>query len=122
MFQRLFGVPLNVGKAQIDILCGGSQKHFLHRLDLHFLGVSDKAIEVMQNRKTPIASFYANILSYVGYYEKKWFPYTMPISDIYGFGTALENILKDKRIISKTSNHSTSNKKGSGSSRIKTIY
>ena len=64
----------------------------------YILGVSDKAIEVMQNRKTPIASFYANILSYVGYYEKKWFPYTMPISDIYGFGTALENILKDKEL------------------------
>ncbi len=67
-------------------------------IGLTFLGVSDKAIEVMQNRKTPIASFYANILSYVGYYEKKWFPYTMPISDIYGFGTALENILKDKEL------------------------
>ena len=93
-----FGVPLDVGKAQIDILCGGSQKALSAPIGLTFLGVSDKAIEVMQNRKTPIASFYANILSYVGYYEKKWFPYTMPISDIYGFGTALENILKDKEL------------------------
>lgn len=96
-----FGVPLNVGKAQIDILCGGSQKALSAPIGLTFLGVSDKAIEVMQNRKTPIASFYANILSYVGYYEKKWFPYTMPISDIYGFGTALENILDDKAIFER---------------------
>jgi len=96
-----FGVPLDVGKAQIDILCGGSQKALSAPIGLTFLGVSDKAIEVMQNRKTPIASFYANILSYVGYYEKKWFPYTMPISDIYGFGTALENVLKDKEIFER---------------------
>ncbi len=96
-----FGVPLDVGKAQIDILCGGSQKALSAPIGLTFLGVSDKAIEVMRNRKTPIASFYANILSYVGYYEKKWFPYTMPISDIYGFGTALENVLKDKEIFER---------------------
>lgn len=38
----------------------------------------------MKNRKTPIASFYANLMAFDGYYEKKWFPYTMPISDIYG--------------------------------------
>ncbi len=96
-----FGVELDVEKAQIDILCGGSQKALSAPIGLTFLGVSDKAIEAMQNRKTPIASFYANILSYVGYYEKKWFPYTMPISDIYGFGAALENALEDKEIFQR---------------------
>lgn len=96
-----FGVELDVGKAQIDILCGGSQKALSAPIGLTFIGVSDKAIEVMKNRKTPIASFYANILSYVGYYDKKWFPYTMPISDIYGFGAALENVLEDKEIFQR---------------------
>lgn len=96
-----FGVELNVDKAQIDILCGASQKALSAPIGLTFLGVSDKAIEAMKNRKTPIASFYANILSYVGYYEKKWFPYTMPISDIYGFGTALQNVLEDKEIFKR---------------------
>lgn len=93
-----FGEPLNVDKAQIDILCGGSQKALSAPTGLTFLGVSDTAIEVMKNRKTPIASFYANILSFVDYYENKWFPYTMPVSDIYGFGRALENVIKDKHI------------------------
>ena len=55
----------------------------------------------MKQRKTKIASFYGNILSYVDYYEKKWFPYTMPISDIYGFGQALENVLQDKEIFKR---------------------
>jgi len=96
-----FGIPLNVDKSQIDILCGGSQKALSAPIGLTFLGVSDKAIQAMQNRKTPIASFYANILNYVGYYEKKWFPYTMPISDIYGFGEALENVLNDTQIFQR---------------------
>ncbi len=93
-----FGEPLNVDKAQIDILCGGSQKALSAPTGLTFLGVSDKAIETMKNRKTPIASFYANILSFVDYYENKWFPYTMPVSDIYGFGRAVENVIKDRHI------------------------
>ena len=96
-----FGIPLNIDKSQIDILCGGSQKALSAPIGLTFLGVSDKAIQAMQNRKTPIASFYANILNYVGYYEKKWFPYTMPISDIYGFGEALENVLNDTQIFQR---------------------
>ncbi len=74
-----FGIPLNVDKSQIDILCGGSQKALSAPIGLTFLGVSDKAIQAMQNRKTPIASFYANILNYVGYYEKKWFPIPCPL-------------------------------------------
>lgn len=96
-----FGVPLDVEKGQIDIVCGGSQKALSAPIGLTFLGVSDEAINAMKQRKTKIASFYGNILSYVDYYEKKWFPYTMPISDIYGFGQALENVLQDKEIFKR---------------------
>ena len=52
----------------------------------------------MEQRKTPIASFYANILNFRNYYKNKWFPYTMPISDIYGLRTALENVQADPDI------------------------
>ncbi len=96
-----FGVPLDVEKGRIDIVCGGSQKALSAPIGLTFLGVSDEAINAMKQRKTKIASFYGNILSYVDYYEKKWFPYTMPISDIYGFGQALENVLQDKEIFKR---------------------
>ena len=53
------------------------------------------AKEKMKNRKTPIASFYANLMAFDGYYEKKWFPYTMPISDIYGLRAAFNLIAED---------------------------
>ncbi len=96
-----FGVPLDVDKGRIDILCGGSQKALSAPIGLTFLGVSDAAIKAMKQRKTKIASFYGNILSYADYYEKKWFPYTMPISDVYGFGQALENVLEEKDIFAR---------------------
>lgn len=96
-----FGEPLSMDKAEIDILCGGSQKALSAPVGLTFLGISPKAIQAMEQRKTPIASFYANILNYKSYYENKWFPYTMPISDIYGFRAALENVVQDEEIFAR---------------------
>ena len=83
---------------QIDIVCGGSQKALSAPPGLTFVTVSRQAMEAMENRKYPIASFYANILVFKNYYEEKWFPYTMPISDIYGLRQALDNVREDKDI------------------------
>ena len=54
-------------------------------------------MKAMEDRKTPIASFYANILVFKDYYKNQWFPYTMPISDIYGLRTALENVKAEQK-------------------------
>ena len=35
------------------------------------------------------------------YYRDKWFPYTMPISDIYGLKAAMDNIAADKDLIKR---------------------
>ena len=51
---------------------------------LAFVTVSDKAMEVMEHRKVPVASFYCNLLTFKNYKKEKWFPYTMPASDING--------------------------------------
>lgn len=37
-------------------------------------------------------------MAFDGYYEKKWFPYTMPISDIYGLRAAFNLIAGDKTL------------------------
>ena len=50
----------------------------------------------MKNRKTPIVGFYCNLTIWENYYRDKWFPYTMPISDIMGLDIALDNILEEK--------------------------
>ena len=93
--SAMMGEPLHVDEGQIDIVCGGSQKAVSAPPGLTFVTVSDAAMKAMEERKTPIASFYANILVFKDYYKNLWFPYTMPISDIYGLRTALENVKAD---------------------------
>lgn len=87
----MFGEPLDLSNSKIDILCGGSQKALSCPPGLTMLWVSDRAFKAMENRKTPIAAFYANILLFKDYYENQVFPYTMPVSDINGIRAALEN-------------------------------
>ena len=70
----MFGEPLDLSKSKIDILCGGSQKALSAPPGLTMLWVSERAFNAMEERKTPIASFYANILTFKDYYRNKWFP------------------------------------------------
>ncbi len=92
----MFGQPLDMENSKIDILCGGSQKALSAPPGLTMLWVSERAFDAMAGRKTPIASFYANILLFRDYYEKKEFPYTMPISDIKGLRAALDNFMAEE--------------------------
>lgn len=97
----MFGHEIHVDDSHIDILCGGSQKAVSAPAGLTFVTVSPKAMETMIHRQTPIASFYANLLVFKDYYRDKWFPYTMPISDIYGLRAAFENIAADTEIYNR---------------------
>lgn len=98
----MFGNHVDVDKFQIDLLCGGSQKAVSAPPGLTFVTLSDAVKEAMHARKTPIRSFYASLLAFEGYYEKKWFPYTMPISDIYGLRAAFDNIAADTVLEERT--------------------
>ena len=80
----MFGNYVNVDEAQIDILCGGSQKALSAPIGITMVTLSNDAKKVINERKTPIASFYCNLKTMFSYYEDKWFPYSMPISDIMG--------------------------------------
>lgn len=97
----MFGEPVRVDDWQIDIACGGSQKALSAPVGLTFVTVSPAAKRMMQERTSPIASFYANLTVFQNYYTDKWFPYTMPISDIYGLRTALENVKADSDIYNR---------------------
>lgn len=97
----MFGEDVRVDDAGIDILCGGSQKAVSAPPGLTFVTVSADAKAKMKNRRTPIASFYANLAAFDSYYEKKWFPYTMPISDIYGLAAAFDNIENDASLLAR---------------------
>ena len=97
----MFGEPLDLGKSCIDILCGGSQKALSCPPGLTMIWVSDRAFRAMEERKTPIRSFYANILAMKNYYKDQWFPYTMPVSDINGLRQALDNFLDDPDVFDR---------------------
>lgn len=97
----MFGEDVRVDDAAIDILCGGSQKAVSAPPGLTFVTVSDDAKQKIKKRKTKVASFYANLSIFENYYENKWFPYTMPISDIYGLRAALDNIAADDDLIAR---------------------
>ncbi len=91
----MFAEELQMDEAKIDILCGGSQKALSAPSGLTMVGVSPDAAWAMHQRKTPIASFYANLLTFENYYEEMHFPYTQPVSDIYGLRAALEDYIVD---------------------------
>lgn len=91
----MVGEPINVDEWQVDIALGGSQKAFSAPPGLTIVSISEDAYKCMNNRKSPIVGFYCNLTIWRDYYEKKWFPYTMPISDIYGLRVATENILDE---------------------------
>lgn len=91
----MVGERLNVDESKIDIILGGSQKAISAPAGLTIVGISKDAKNCIKNRKTDVIGFYCNLNIWEGYYEKKYFPYTMPISDIIGLDKALDNILEE---------------------------
>ncbi len=99
--SAMFGEQMDADDFQIDVLLGGSQKAISAPPGLTLVTLSQDARSAMKNRKTPIASFYANLLTFEDYYENQWFPYTMPVSDICGLRAALENIRREPDIVAR---------------------
>lgn len=93
--SAMAGEKIKVDEWQVDIALGGSQKAFSAPAGLTMVSVSEKAKEAMNNRKSPIVGFYCNLTIWENYYKDKWFPYTMPISDIMGLSKAADNILNE---------------------------
>lgn len=95
------GEPVEVDKWQLDMILGGSQKCISASPGLTFLSISKIAWDAILNRKTPIASFYCNLAIWRNWYQEKWFPYTQPISDIYGLDCAVDRILQNNDYIER---------------------
>lgn len=93
--SAMFGAELRVDDWQIDIACGGSQKALSAPSGLTLISVSPDAFAAIDARKTPIASFYCSIAAFRNYYSDKWFPYTMPASDIYALREAVRIVKED---------------------------
>lgn len=97
----MIGEEVNIDQAHIDILCGGSQKALSVPPGLTLVTISEAAWKKMEQRKTPIAGFYVNLLNFKNVLEEQWFPYTMPISDIEGLAVAVQNIIEEPDIVKR---------------------
>lgn len=95
------GEIIKVDEWQIDMALGGSQKALSAPPGLTFLSISEAAWQAMEKRKTPIRSFYLNLTLWQDWYEKKWFPYTQSISDIYALHCAVELALADENLLTR---------------------
>lgn len=92
----MVGEEVRVDDWKIDIAIGGSQKAISAPVGLTIVSISEDANNSIKNRKQPVTGFYCNLGIWEGYYEKKWFPYTMPINDIIALDKAIDNILEEK--------------------------
>ena len=82
------GMEIDTDKWQIDMLLGGSQKCLSAPPGLSFLSMSDSIKQIISHREQPIIGFYCNLTIWDKWYEKKRFPYTQLVSDIYALHEA----------------------------------
>jgi len=95
------GEEMTVDDYDIDIALCASQKCLSAPIGLTFLSISDDAWKIILNRKTPVPSFYCNLGAFKGWYEKKWFPYTMPVNLIHSLDEACNKLLKEESYVKR---------------------
>ncbi|WP_195938031.1 pyridoxal-phosphate-dependent aminotransferase family protein [Romboutsia sp. 1001713B170131_170501_G6] len=92
----MVGEEIRVDDWKIDIVLGGSQKAISSPAGLTVVTLSEDAVNTIKQRKEPVTGFYCNLGIWENYYEKKCFPYTMPINDILALDRAIDNVLDEK--------------------------
>lgn len=90
------GEVVKVDEWEIDIALCATQKCLSAPPGLSFLSISEDAWKTILNRENPVIGYYCNLSIWKDWYEKKWFPYTQPISDIYALDVAVDNLLNDE--------------------------
>lgn len=93
--SALGGEPLQMDQWNMDVVLGASQKCFSAPPGLTLVAMGERAQKMLEERKTPVAGFYLNLGIWKGWYEKKWFPYSQPVSDIFALEEALKVILEE---------------------------
>lgn len=86
------GEAMEMADWGLDVVLCGSQKVISAPPGMTMVSLSPKALTYLNERKTPIAGFYANLQIWKDYDKKQWFPYTQPIHMIAGLKLALDRI------------------------------
>lgn len=88
----LGGSPLKVDEWQIDAIYSGSQKCLSCTPGLSPVSFSERAVEVIKNRKTKVQSWFLDlslVMAYWGGGVKRAYHHTAPINALYGLHEAL---------------------------------
>ena len=89
----LGGVPVEVDKWNIDAIYSGSQKCLSCPPGLAPVSFSKRALEVVQNRKTKVQSWYLDVSMLANYWgQNRVYHHTAPINMTYGLYEALRII------------------------------
>jgi len=94
----LAGMPVEIDKWGVDMAFSGTQKCLSVPPGLSPVTLSDRAVEVFQERKTPVPSFYLDLeqlLMYVDGTGGRSYHHTPPVNMIYGLHTSLIEILEE---------------------------
>ncbi|EGY80578.1 pyridoxal-phosphate-dependent aminotransferase family protein [Peptoniphilus indolicus] len=95
--SSLGGEAIDFDESGLDVLLGGSQKCLSAPVGITIVTISDRAKKVIDDRKTPVISYYMN---FKNYYDFKGAPfcYTMNENLIYAMDIALEELFNRNSI------------------------
>ena len=93
----LGGQPVNMDARGIDIAYSCTQKCLAAPPGLSPISFSERAVDVIRNRKTPIQSFYLDIMLLENYWhgETRGYHHTVSMSMIYALREALRVVLEE---------------------------
>lgn len=93
----LGGIPLMVDDWHIDICYAGSQKCLSCPPGLSPITFSDKAVDIIRNRKTKVPNWYLDMNMIIGYWGggSRVYHHTAPVNMLYGLYQALFNIFDE---------------------------
>jgi len=93
----LSGRPVELDAWGIDGAYSGTQKCLSCPPGLSPVSFSERAIEAVKARKTPVQSWYLDLSLLAGYYEgeKRVYHHTAPITATYGLAAGLDRVLEE---------------------------
>ncbi|MHC3438581.1 pyridoxal-phosphate-dependent aminotransferase family protein [Natrialbaceae archaeon A-gly3] len=89
--SSLGGTPVPADR--IDVCIGATQKCFSAPPGLTVLSISDAAWERIEETETD--GYYTDLEPWRTAVEEKWFPYTMPVSNLYGLEAAIDLLTEE---------------------------
>ena len=101
----LAGIPVEVDEWEIDIAYSASQKSISAPSGLAPITISPRAQKTIENRPSPVSSYYLDLKAYAGYWgENHLYHHTASASLHYAFITAL-NMIAEESLAARFERH-----------------